>query len=102
MPAPTALTLAVDLAMAPSAVAARLPKALIHHNVAGQPIHELLTDLDSGWQRSTALASYSPRQRFASAVASVKAKGWPVVDGPARWRRGELTVKWDAVRPIGR
>ena len=99
---PTSLTLAVDLAMAPSAVAARLPKALIHHNVEGQPIHELLTALDAAWQRSTALAAFSPRQRFAAAVAAIRSDGWPVLDGPGRWRRGEVTVKWDAIRPIGR
>jgi hypothetical protein len=25
--------------------------------------------------------------------------GWPVQDGPARWRLGEITVGWAAVRP---
>ena len=102
MPRPTALTLAVDLAMAPSAVAARLPKALIHHNVPGQPIHDLLAALDAAWHRSVSLSTFSPRQRFAAAVATVRSDGWPVLDGPARWRRGEVTIKWDAVRPIGR
>jgi hypothetical protein len=97
-----ALTLAVDLAMAPSAVAARLPKALIHHNVDGEPIGDLLAALDAGWQRSAALAAFSPRQRFAAAVEGIRSAGWPVLDGPGRWRRGEVTVKWDAVRPIGR
>jgi hypothetical protein len=99
---PVSLTLAVDLAMAPSAVAARLPKALIHHNVEGQPIHRLLTGLDEAWRRSTALAAFSPRQRFAAAATALRAQGWPVLDGPGRWRRGELTVKWDAISPIGR
>ena len=99
---PTSLTLAVDLAMAPSAVAARLPKALIHHNVPGEPVHELLVALDEGWHRSASLSSFSPRQRFAAAAAAVRSDGWPVLDGPARWRRGELSIKWDAVRPIGR
>ena len=99
---PLSLTLAVDLAMAPSAVAARLPKALIHHNVDDQPIHDLLGALDAGWQRSAALAAFSPRQRFAAAADAVRAAGWPVLDGPGRWRRGEVTVKWDALRPIGR
>ena len=99
---PRSLTLAADLAMTPSAVAARLPKALIHRNVEGEPIHELLTALDTAWQRSTALAAFSPRQRFAAAVAAVRADGWPVLDGAGRWRRGEVTVNWDAIRPIGR
>jgi hypothetical protein len=99
---PQTLTLAVDLAMAPSAVAARLPKALIHHNVPGEPVHELLHALDSGWHRNARLAAFGERQRFAAAAAELRTAGWPVVDGPARWRRGELTVKWDAVRPNGR
>jgi hypothetical protein len=99
---PTSLTLATDLALTPSAVAARLPKALIHHNVQGQPIHTLLATLDAAWQRSTSLAAFSPRQRFAAAVAAVRADGWPIVDGAGRWRRGEVTVTWDAIRPIGR
>jgi hypothetical protein len=25
--------------------------------------------------------------------------GWPVQDGPSRWRLGELTVGWEAVAP---
>jgi len=99
---PTALTLAVDLAMAPSAVAARLPKALIHHNVPGEPVHDLLVALDDAWHRSVSLSSFSPRQRFAAAAAAVRSQGWPVLDGVGRWRRGELTVKWEALRPIGR
>ena len=39
------------------------------------------------------------RQRWLAAVAGLKAAGWPVLDGPARWRLGELTVAWDAVAP---
>jgi hypothetical protein len=99
---PTSLTLAVDLAMAPSVVAARLPKALIHRNVEGEPIHDLLRALDDAWHRAAALSTFGRRQRFAAAAAAVRRDGWPVLDGPGRWRRGELTVKWDAVRPIGR
>ena len=99
---PISLTLAVDLAMAPSAVAPRLPKALIHHNVPGEPIHQLLAALDSGWHRAAGLSAFSTRQRFAAAAAALRSDGWPVLDGPGRWRRGELTIKWDAVRPIGR
>jgi hypothetical protein len=99
---PRTLTLAVDLAMAPSAVAARLPKSLITHNVPGEPIHDLLTRLDAGWHQRAGLATFGGRQRFAAAAGAVRAAGWPVLDGPGRWRRGELTLKWDAVRPVGR
>jgi hypothetical protein len=24
---------------------------------------------------------------------------WPLLDGPSRWRLGELTVAWEAVAP---
>jgi len=99
---PQALTLAVDLGMAPSAVAARLPKALIHRNVAGQPVHALLAALDDAWHRRSALSAFGTRQRFAAAVDSVRADGWPVGDGPTRWRRGELSIMWGAVRPVAR
>jgi hypothetical protein len=25
--------------------------------------------------------------------------GWPIQDGPSRWRLGEVTVDWEAVAP---
>lgn len=45
---PVSLTLACDpfAIERPSDLAERLPKVLIHHNVAGQPIHTLLTAAD--------------------------------------------------------
>jgi hypothetical protein len=95
----TTLTLACDLAMAPSAVAARLPKVLVHRNVPGEDVHRLLAGLDAAWTRRRAAGVLSPRQRFAATVADLRASGWPVVDGPRRWRRGELTVSWTAVAP---
>ncbi|MGW6216438.1 class I SAM-dependent methyltransferase, partial [Streptomyces sp. NPDC055109] len=27
------------------------------------------------------------------------ATDWPVLDGPARWRQGEVTVAWGALAP---
>jgi hypothetical protein len=99
---PRTLTLAVDLARPPSAVAARLPKALIAHNVPGQRVHDLLVALDAAWRRASPVAVFGPAQRFAAAVATVRSSGWPVVGGPRRWRRGELTLAWEAVRPDGR
>jgi hypothetical protein len=95
---PVSLTLACDLRRDPGDVAARLPKALIHHNVPGERIHHLLTQLDQQWQRLRPLGVFSARQRFAAAVAAV-APSWPLLDGPARWRRGEVTVAWHAVTP---
>ena len=94
---PRTLTLAVDLSGPPGTVAARLPKVLISRNVAGEPVHALLGALDGAWSRLAWRSVFGPRQRFAAAVAEVRDAGWPVVDGPARWRRGELTVAWSAV-----
>lgn len=51
---PLSLTLSLRLASlsAPSIIAERLPKALIHHNVRGQRIHTFLTALDQRWERA--------------------------------------------------
>ena len=43
----------------PATLAERLPKALIHHNVPGQPIHRLIADLDAGWAAAAPLAVFS-------------------------------------------
>ncbi|HEX8498682.1 MAG TPA: class I SAM-dependent methyltransferase [Actinomycetales bacterium] len=98
---PVSLTLSVRLAgmERPSQVAERLPKALIHRNVPGEPVHEWLEALDLAWARSVALASYGTRQRFVAAVQQVRDAGWPVLNGPSRWRLGEVGVAWDAVAP---
>ena len=83
----------------PSVVAERLPKALIHRNVPGEPIHDLLGALDHSWAVHSPLSSFGSRQRWLAAVRSLEDAGWPVLGGPARWRLGELTVAWDAVAP---
>lgn len=98
---PRSLTLACDLAGAPAAVATRLPKALIHHNVAGERIHALLADLQHEWDRQSPLRAFGARQRFAAAVGGLVTRGWPVLDTASRWRRGELTVSWSSVAPAG-
>jgi hypothetical protein len=82
----------------PSEVAERLPKSLIHRNVPGEPVHAFLADLDAAWARSAPHASWGARQRFLSAVTAVS-RQWPLLDGPSRWRLGELTVDWRAVAP---
>lgn len=82
----------------PSAVAARLPKALIHRNVPGEPVHELLQRLDEAWRWAAPFAPYGPRQRAVAAIREV-AKEVPVIGRPARWRLGELTVPWPLVAP---
>jgi len=96
---PRTLTLALDPHRPPSAVAARLPKSLIHRNVPGEGVHRLLLDLDQHWHHSAALAVFSPRQRILATIRALAEAGWPVQDGPSRWRRGELTVPWRVVRP---
>jgi hypothetical protein len=101
---PQSLTISLHLASldelgGPSVVAERLPKALIHRNVPGEPVHELLRELDALWARHAALSTFSPRQRFMAVARGLRDAGWPVVGGPARWRLGELTVAWSAVAP---
>lgn len=82
----------------PDEIAERLPKALIHRNVPGEPIHALLTDLGEEWRRAAAMASYGSRQRFVAAAGGVAARGWPMRH-TSRWRLGEITVDWAAVAP---
>ncbi len=98
---PRSFTLAASLAQLPrpSALAERLPKALIHHNVAGQPIHRLLQELDQAWDAAAPLSAFGPRQRWTAACEAV-ARTWPVVGRPARWRAGEFSVEWGAVAPV--
>ncbi|MBQ0987817.1 class I SAM-dependent methyltransferase [Streptomyces sp. F63] len=83
---------------APSDLAERLPKALIHRNVPGEPVHAFLRDFDRAWAAAAPYASLGARQRWIRAVRSL-AGGWPVTDGPRRWRQGEVTVRWEALAP---
>jgi SAM-dependent methyltransferase len=83
----------------PSDLAERLPKALIHHNVPGQPVHEFLRAFDSAWAAAAGLSTFGPRQRWVAAVEALAAEGWPMVGSSRRWRQGEATVRWSAVAP---
>lgn len=83
----------------PSEIAERLPKALIHRNVPGEKIHGFLQALDKAWLDAAPLAAFGNRQRWTAMCRSMLDGGWPVQDGPSRWRLGELTVGWDAVAP---
>lgn len=87
-----------DLAR-PSELAERLPKALIHRNVPGERVHALLAELDGCWANAAPFAPFGPRARWVEAVRGLAAKGWPVLDRPRRWRLGEITLPWSAVRP---
>ncbi|MGR4882678.1 class I SAM-dependent methyltransferase [Streptomyces sp. LARHCF249] len=84
----------------PSDLAERLPKALIHRNVPGEPVHAFLRDFDRAWAAAAPYASYGARQRWIR-TARALAGDWPLADGPVRWRQGELTVCWEALRPTG-
>ena len=99
---PVSLTLSLRLAglERPSEVAERLPKALIHRNVPGERVHAYLSALDQAWAREAPRSAFGVRQRWTATAAALRADGWPVIDGPARWRLGEVTVAWDAVRPL--
>ncbi|MET8609372.1 class I SAM-dependent methyltransferase [Streptomyces misionensis] len=82
----------------PSDLAERLPKALIHRNVPGEPVHAFLRDFDRAWAAAAPYASYGARQRWMRAVRSLTGD-WPVTDAPGRWRQGEVTVAWEALAP---
>ncbi|MEO5535656.1 MAG: class I SAM-dependent methyltransferase [Pseudolysinimonas sp.] len=94
------ISLRLDALEQPSIVAERLPKSLIHRNVDGEPVHELLVALDRLWATHAPLGVYGPTQRWIAVAESLRALGWPVRDSRARWRLGELTLDWTAVAPL--
>jgi len=98
---PVRFTLSLRLAQLsqPSIVAERLPKALIHRNVPGERIHDLLISLDREWERAASVGTFGAVQRFLTVVAALRAQGWPIQGGHSRWRLGELTLPWAAVSP---
>ncbi|WP_337059835.1 class I SAM-dependent methyltransferase [Kineococcus sp. G2] len=100
---PVSLTLSLRLGglPQPSAVAERLPKALIHRNVPGEGVHDLLRAADDAWARAAPEGTFGARQRWLATCRALR-RDWPVLDGPARWRLGELTVAWEAVAPRAR
>ena len=83
----------------PGDLAERLPKALIHRNVPGEPVHAFLTAFNLAWAAGAAYTAFGPRQRWTAAVERLAEDGWPVVGGRSRWRLGEVTVRWSAVAP---
>jgi hypothetical protein len=95
---PISLTLASRLGdlRTPGELAARLPKALIHHNVPGEPVHALLADLDRAWEATAPLRPFGARQRWIATCRAV-ARRWNA--DVRRARHGEITVPWTAIRP---
>ncbi|HJQ46798.1 MAG TPA: class I SAM-dependent methyltransferase [Amycolatopsis sp.] len=98
---PRSLTLSYRLSTldSPSTVAERLPKALIHRNVPGEPVHDFLSTLDACWAVAAPQQAFGVRFRWLHTVRLLAARGWPLLGGPKRWRLGELTVPWHTVAP---
>ncbi|MEE1786806.1 class I SAM-dependent methyltransferase [Streptomyces sp. SP17BM10] len=82
----------------PSDLAERLPKALIHHNVPGRPVHRFLADFDRAWAAAAPYGAFGARQRWV-ATCTAMSGDWPLVDARGRWRQGEVTVPWTALAP---
>ncbi|MDN3496276.1 class I SAM-dependent methyltransferase [Planococcus sp. APC 4015] len=97
---PTTLTVSLRLASLerPSIAAERLPKALIHRNVPGEPVHAFLSALDAEWERASAVSPFGPVHRWETSLRAMDAAGWPLLQR-ARRRLGEVTVAWAAVAP---
>ena len=95
------ISLRLDGLELPSIVAERLPKVLIHRNIAGERVHGLLSELDRQWRHASPLAAYGPAQRWIASVEGLRNAGWPVRAGRTRWKLGEVTIDWSAVEPRG-
>jgi hypothetical protein len=102
---PYAITFAAHLASLPrpSELAERLPKTLIHRNVPGERVHELLAGFDRAWAAAAPQSVFGPRQRWIAAV-EILAREHPVhtaapLGGRASWRLGEVTLPWSAAAP---
>jgi hypothetical protein len=94
---PRSLTFAcrTEMLVRPARLAERLPKALIHRNAPGEPIHDFLRAFDAGWDATAAMSAFGPRQHWIAACNRLVADGWPV--DVSRARHGEITVAWSAV-----
>ncbi|MDN3359871.1 class I SAM-dependent methyltransferase [Actinomadura sp. DC4] len=102
---PRTITFAAHVASLPrpSTLAERLPKTLIHRNVPGERVHDLLSSFDRAWATAAPRSVFGPRQRWIGAV-ELLARDHPVhtrapLGGRARWRLGEVTLPWSAVGP---
>lgn len=98
---PRSLTLcwAPDHSDRPSDLAERLPKALIHRNVDGERIHDLLVLADHCWDVAATHAAYGPRLRWRHALTLLRDRGVDVAIPRRRTVDNILTVPWSAVAP---
>ena len=96
---PRSLTLAWDPqdVTRPSDVAERLPKILIHRNVPGESIHELLSAADAAWDHAAGWAPHGPRVRWARAREELIGSGWPLHPVRRRLRDNMFTIDWEHV-----
>lgn len=98
---PISLTLACDPRHIerPSDLAERLPKVLIHQNVPGRKIHDLLAAADRAWAAAAGQSVFGPRIRWRVMTDALRSAGVPAES--QRRGRGDatLTVPWDAVAP---
>lgn len=99
--APVSFTISLHLGslQQPSQVAERLPKALIHRNVEGEPVFDYLQALDRCWANNAPLSTFGVVQRWMATCEQMATLGWPIRVNRKRWRLGELTVDWSAVSP---
>lgn len=98
---PVSLTLACDPhhIERPSDLAERLPKVLIHHNVAGQPVNTLLEAADRAWAAAAGHGVFGPRVRWRAMLTALRDNGFPVEQQRRRLRDAVLTVPWAVVAP---
>ncbi|MFM9033884.1 MAG: class I SAM-dependent methyltransferase [Mycobacterium sp.] len=98
---PVSLTLACDARAIerPSDLAERLPKALIHQNVPGQPIHALLDAADRAWAAAAGQSVFGPRARWRAMLAGLRSAGVPIEAQRRNPRDAVLTVPWQTVAP---
>ncbi|MDY3128331.1 MAG: class I SAM-dependent methyltransferase [Corynebacterium sp.] len=100
---PQRLTLSWDPfdVTAPSQLAERLPKVLIHRNVPGEPIYDLLQAMDSAWNRCAGWAPHGPRVRWREARTLLAAEGIALHPVRRRLRDNTLTINWADIAPHG-
>lgn len=98
---PQSLTLSWDPSAVekPSDLAERLPKALIHRNVPGEPIHDLLKEADRAWEYAAGWAPHGPRVRWRMARQALIDAGLPLHPIRRRLRDNVLSVDWEVVAP---
>lgn len=98
---PVSLTLACDprFVERPSDLAERLPKALIHRNVPGEPVHALLEAADRAWAAAAGQSVFGPRVRWRAMRDALTAAEVPLEPQRRNQRDGVLTVPWSTVWP---